>query len=60
VAGVAAVLSDVAGTLVVDAADASLAAAVEAQGMSCVVTQTVMESVRVAEELALATLAAVR
>lgn len=57
-AGVAKVLAAVAGTLVVDDADAVLAAAVESQGMACVVTRTVMDSAEVAEELARTALAA--
>jgi LPPG:FO 2-phospho-L-lactate transferase len=57
-AGVAGVLSAVAGTLVVDDADAALAAAVEARDMACVVTRTVMDSAQVAEELARTALAA--
>ncbi|HTW98906.1 MAG TPA: 2-phospho-L-lactate transferase, partial [Acidimicrobiales bacterium] len=60
VAGVAGVLAEVAATLVVDSADAALAGDVEDRGVACVVTSTVMQSVRVAEELARATLAVVR
>jgi LPPG:FO 2-phospho-L-lactate transferase len=42
VVGVARLYAPVAGTLVVDGADAALAGAVEAEGMRCVVTHTVM------------------
>ncbi len=56
--GVAGVLTGVAGTLVVDHADAALAAAVEARDMACVVTSTVMDSAQVAEDLARTALAA--
>ncbi len=57
-AGVAGVLSAVAGTLVVDDADAALAGAVEARDMACVVTRTVMDNAEVAESLARTALAA--
>jgi LPPG:FO 2-phospho-L-lactate transferase len=59
-AGVAGVLFPVAGTLVVDEVDAALAGAVESHGMACVVAPTVMESPKVAEELARTALAALR
>ncbi len=51
VAGVARLYRDVAATLVVDRADAGLADAVEAEGMDCVVTDTVMTDVDVATDL---------
>jgi len=52
VVGVARLYSPLAGTLVVDDADADLAADVEAEGMRCVVTPTVMHGVREAAALA--------
>ena len=42
VVGVARLYAPIAGTLVIDAADAGLAAAVEAEGVACVVAPTVM------------------
>ncbi len=60
VVGVASLYRDVAATLVVDKADASLAGAVEAAGMACVVTDTVMADPTVAAALAKTTLEAVR
>ena len=42
VVGVARLYADIAGTLVVDSADAGLAADVEAAGMRCVVAPTIM------------------
>ncbi len=50
--GVARWLAEVCGTLVVDDADAGEAAGVEACGMACVVTATVMHDATVAAELA--------
>ena len=52
VAGVARLYADVVGTLVVDDADADLAAAVEAEGVRCVVAPTVMHGVPEAAALA--------
>ncbi len=52
VVGVARRLREVAGTLVVDAADRDLAGAVEAEGMRCVVTSTVMHDADAAARLA--------
>jgi LPPG:FO 2-phospho-L-lactate transferase len=52
VVGVARWYADVASTLVVDQADAHLADAVEAEGMRCVVTSTVMSDPAVAAALA--------
>ena len=52
VVGVARLYADVAGTLVVDAADAALADAVEAEGLRCVVAPTVMSSLDDAAALA--------
>tara|TARA_Y100001947_G_scaffold65317_1_gene55008 strand:- start:308 stop:709 length:402 start_codon:yes stop_codon:yes gene_type:complete len=51
VVGVARLYRDLAATLVVDRADADLADAVEAEGVTCVVTNTVMSSPEVAAEL---------
>ena len=52
VVGVARLYQDVAGTLVVDEADAHLAREVEATGVSCIVAPTVMDGVESASELA--------
>jgi LPPG:FO 2-phospho-L-lactate transferase len=52
VVGVARLYAPWVGTLVVDVADAHHAAAVEAEGVRCVVTPTVMDSPRRAQELA--------
>jgi LPPG:FO 2-phospho-L-lactate transferase len=60
VVGVASLYRDVAATLVVDKADTSLAGAVEAAGMACVVTDTVMADPTVAAALAKTTLEAAR
>ena len=60
VVGVAALYRDVAATLVVDTADASFAGAVEAAGMACVVTDTVMADSTVPAALAKTTLEATR
>ena len=51
VVGVARLYRDVAATLVVDRVDAALAGAVEAEGMACVVADTVMTDVDVATDL---------
>lgn len=51
VVGVARIYRDIAATLVVDTADAGLAGAVEAEGMACVVTDTIMSSPEVAADL---------
>ncbi|MEJ7846258.1 MAG: 2-phospho-L-lactate transferase [Acidimicrobiales bacterium] len=58
VVGVARLYAPLAGTLVVDDADADLAGAVEAEGMACVVTRTVMSTPERAAALARAVLAA--
>ena len=50
--GVARIYRDFAACLVIDSADADLAGAVEAEGMACVVTDTVMSSPKVAADLA--------
>lgn len=60
VAGVARLYAPVAGTLVIDTVDAQLAGEVEAAGMRCVVTPTVMSSPDAARSLAIACLAAAR
>ncbi len=52
VVGVARLYQDVAGTLVIDEADAHLACEVEATGVSCIVAPTVMDGVESAAELA--------
>jgi LPPG:FO 2-phospho-L-lactate transferase len=52
VVGVARLYASLAATLVVDEADAGLAAAVEAEGMRCVVAPTVMHGAAEAEALA--------
>ncbi len=57
--GVASEYASVCGTLVIDALDAHLAPAVEALGVRCVVTDTLMRSPEVAADLARRTLAAV-
>ena len=49
--GVARLYRDLAATLVVDTADAALTDAVEAEGMACVVTDTIMSSPEVAAVL---------
>ena len=58
VVGVARLYREFAGTLVIDEADAALAPAVEAEGMRCVVTPTVMRTPELAASLARAVLAA--
>ena len=58
VVGVARLYAGLAATLVIDVADAGLAGAVEAEGMRCVVTPTVMRGREEAEALARAVLAA--
>jgi LPPG:FO 2-phospho-L-lactate transferase len=57
VVGVARLYSEVCGTLVIDSQDAHLASRVEAEGMRCVVTNTIMSDPDVARELAALTLA---
>jgi LPPG:FO 2-phospho-L-lactate transferase len=52
VVGVARLYRDVAGTLVIDEADADLAGAVEGQGMRCVVAPTIMSDAEASERLA--------
>jgi LPPG:FO 2-phospho-L-lactate transferase len=60
VVGVARLYRDLAATLVVDTADAGLADAVEAEGIACVVTDTVMSTPEVAADLAKTVLEAVQ
>ena len=60
VVGVASLYAPIAGTLVIDHADAHLADAVEAAGLRCLVVDTVMRSPDVARELAHATVDAAR
>jgi len=57
--GVARLYAPVCGTLVIDTKDAHLAAAVEAEGVRCIVTDTIMSTPGVAGDLARFTLAAV-
>jgi LPPG:FO 2-phospho-L-lactate transferase len=52
VVGVARLYRDLVGTLVIDNVDADLAGGVEAEGVRCVVTDTVMRTVDVAAALA--------
>jgi LPPG:FO 2-phospho-L-lactate transferase len=59
VVGVARLYRDIASTLVIDDADADRAAEVEAEGMACVVTPTVMSDPDRAAALARTTLDAV-
>lgn len=54
--GVARLYAPIAGTLVVDAADAALAPAIEAEGIRCVVTDTIMRDPDVAAALARTTI----
>jgi LPPG:FO 2-phospho-L-lactate transferase len=58
VVGVARLYAPIASTLVIDPVDAHLAGQVEATGMQCVITPSVMSTPAIARELALATIAA--
>ncbi len=58
VVGIARIYAPLAGTLVIDEADAALAPAVEAEGVRCVVTDTIMSRPGVAASLARAVLGA--
>jgi LPPG:FO 2-phospho-L-lactate transferase len=60
VVGVAKIYAPICGTLIIDNADAHLASAVEAQGMHCVVTDTIMKSPQVSAALARTALEATR
>jgi LPPG:FO 2-phospho-L-lactate transferase len=51
VAGIARLYRDMAGTLVIDETDRTLAADVEAEGLRCIVTETVMRSAEVSAAL---------
>src|SRR5690606_38975212 len=57
VVGIARTYADIVGTLVIDEADAALADAVEAEGVRCVVTPTLMTGPAEAKALAEVTLA---
>ncbi|HUV17703.1 MAG TPA: 2-phospho-L-lactate transferase [Ilumatobacteraceae bacterium] len=59
VVGVAELYAPIASTLVIDTVDAHHAEAVEAAGMRCVVTDTVMSTPTIARQLAIDTLASV-
>jgi LPPG:FO 2-phospho-L-lactate transferase len=58
VVGVAQLYAPIASALVIDTVDAHLAAAVEATGMRCVITDTIMSKPGVARQLALDALTA--
>lgn len=60
VVGVARLYADIASVLVIDPVDAHLAGAVEAAGLRCVVTPSIMSTPSVAADLARTTIAAVR
>jgi LPPG:FO 2-phospho-L-lactate transferase len=60
VVGVAKIYAPICGTLIIDNADAHLATAVEAQGMRCIVTDTIMKTPQVSAALARTTLEATR
>lgn len=52
VVGVARLYSPICSTLIIDTADKHLASAVEAEGMRCVVTNTIMSTPEISEQLA--------
>lgn len=52
VVGVAKLYAPISGTLIIDHADAHLASAVEAEGMRCIVTDTVMKNAQISAALA--------
>ena len=60
VVGVAKIYAPICGTLIIDNADAHLASVVEAQGMRCVVTDTIMKTPQVTAALARTALEATR
>ena len=60
VVGVAKIYAPICGTLIIDNADAHLASAVEAQGMRCIVTDTIMKTPQVSAALARTALEATR
>jgi LPPG:FO 2-phospho-L-lactate transferase len=60
VVGIAKIYAPICGTLIIDNADAHLANAVEAQGIRCIVTDTIMKTPQVSAALARTTLEATR
>ena len=60
VVGVARIYAPICGTLIIDNADAHLASAVEAEGMRCIVTGTIMKTPQVSAALARTSLEATR
>jgi LPPG:FO 2-phospho-L-lactate transferase len=52
VVGVARLYSPICSTLIIDSADEHLASAVEAEGVRCVVTNTIMSTPEISEQLA--------
>jgi len=60
VVGIAKIYAPICGTLIIDKADADLVSAVEAQGMRCIVTDTIMKSPEVSAALARTALEATR
>jgi LPPG:FO 2-phospho-L-lactate transferase len=60
VVGVARIYAPICGTLVIDNADAHLASAVEAEGLRCIVTDTIMKTPQVSAALARTSLEATR
>ena len=60
VVGVARLYASIAKALVIDPVDAHLADAVEAEGMQCIITPSIMSSPEIARELAVTTLRAAR
>ena len=58
VRGIARLYADIAGTLVIDSADGELAEAVEAEGVRCIVAETVMRLPAIAAALAETVIAA--
>ena len=60
VVGVAKIYAPICGTLIIDNADAHLASAIEAQGMRCIVTDTIMKTPQVSAALARTALEATR
>jgi LPPG:FO 2-phospho-L-lactate transferase len=60
VVGVARIYAPICGTLIIDNADAHLASAVEAEGLRCIVTDTIMKTPQVSAALARTSLEATR
>jgi hypothetical protein len=52
--------SSIASTLIIDNVDATLKPAIEALGMRCVVTNTIMADLKISAELARTTLASLK